>query len=138
MTIERSHLTLGLVYALLGMSLGTVMAASQNHGQQVTHAHLLLVGFLLSVVYAIIHRLWLASPGRAVARIQFGLHHLGVLMMSSGLFIHYGGFLSPGRVEPLLAISPFLVLAGMLLMLVMVVTGRDRAEAGLGRPGAIQ
>lgn len=124
MSIERSHLSLGLVYSVIGISLGTFMAASQNHGQHVTHAHLLLVGFLLSVIYAIVYRLWLSRPRKVFARIQFGLHHLGVVLMTSGLFIYYGGFLAHDRVEPLLAISALLVLTAMLLMLVMVVTSR--------------
>jgi len=120
--LERSHLVLGLTYAALGMGLGIYMAATQDHGQMVTHAHLLLVGFLLSMIYAIIHRLWLSQPNRVLARLQFGAHHLGVVMMVTGLFLLYGGHASHERLEPLLASSSIIVLVSLLLMIVLVLS----------------
>src|SRR5690242_18956779 len=70
MDMSRRYLVWSLCYAAIGMGLGIYMAASHNHGQLVTHAHVLLVGFMLSLVYGIIHRLWLEAPRRAVAMTQ--------------------------------------------------------------------
>lgn len=129
MNLERSYLTIGLIYGALGMVLGIHMAATQDHGQLVTHAHLLLVGFLLSMIYAIIHRLWLHAPNRLVSGIQFGAHHLGVVMMVTGLFLLYGGHVPHERIEPLLASSSIIVLIALLLMIVLVVGSGARAPA---------
>jgi hypothetical protein len=119
-SLDRSYLAIGLTYGALGMGLGIHMAATQNHGQLVTHAHLLLVGFLLSVIYAIIHRLWLDQPQKWLARTQFAAHHIGVVMMVTGLFLLYGGHFPHQRLEPLLASSSIIVLLALLLMLMMV------------------
>ena len=118
--IERAYLLLGLAYGALGMGLGIVMAASHNHGQAVTHAHLLLVGFLLSVIYALIHRLWLPSPSVLLSRIQFGAHHLGVFLMVIGLFLLYGVYVPGERIEPVLSTSSILVLTALVLMMVLL------------------
>ncbi len=117
---DRSFLVLGLGYGVLGMALGIYMAATRDHGQLVTHAHLMLVGFLLSIVYALIHRLWLEAPGRWLPRVQFAAHHLGSVMMVTGLFLLYGGHYSHETLEPLLAGSSIIVLVAMLMITIMV------------------
>jgi hypothetical protein len=119
-TLERAYLLLGLSYGALGMGLGIFMAASHNHGQAVTHAHLLLVGFLLSMIYALIHRLWLPSPSVLLSRIQFGAHHLGVVLMVIGLFLLYGGHVPSERIEPVLSSSSILVLVALVLMMILL------------------
>jgi hypothetical protein len=127
MNLERTYLLSGLGYGALGMSLGIHMAASHDHGQAITHAHLLLVGFLLSVIYALIHRLWLSAPPKVLARIQFAAHHLGVIMMVTGLFLLYGGHVPGDRIEPLLASSSIIVLIALILMIVLLlVPARER------------
>ena len=97
------------------------MASSQNHAQHVTHAHILLVGFVVSFIYAIIHKLWLPNTGRLLAMIQFTLHQLAVLVMSLGLGLLYGAVIPPEKLEPFLASSSMAALAAVVLMIVMVV-----------------
>lgn len=125
-----------LCYAVIGMGLGLFMAASHDHRQLVTHAHVLLVGFVLSLVYGIIHRLWLEAPRRALAMTQFVLHQLAAIVLLSGLFLLYGEKASEDTLAPLLGLGSIGVLAGMLLMIYMVLrpsrvpgTRPDRATA---------
>jgi hypothetical protein len=120
MDFSRRYLVWALCYAAVGMGLGIFMAASHNHGQLVTHAHVLLVGFVLSLIYGIIHRLWLDAPRRAVAATQFVLHQLAAISMFVGLFLLYGGKAPEATLEPLLGFGSIGVLVGMLLMLYMV------------------
>jgi hypothetical protein len=109
------------------MSLGLYMAASQNHGELVTHAHILLVGFVLSLIYGIIHKLWLDKPNLAVANFQFALHQAAAAAVSVGLFLLYGGIVPESTLGPILGIASAGVLLGTLLMLYMVMrVGRDR------------
>lgn len=123
---DRPYLIAGLLYGALGMLLGIYMAASHNHQQLVTHAHLLLAGFLLSVVYAVIHRLWVPAPARTLAGAQFWLHHVGVTAMVGGLFVVYGQYAEATLVEPVLAGSSIAVLLALVLMLVIVVRSAGR------------
>jgi hypothetical protein len=67
------------------MWFGIYMAASHNHAEWVAHAHILLLGFMLSLAEGIIHRLWLDEPNHTVATIQFILHHVGALTLLVGL-----------------------------------------------------
>lgn len=126
---QRTHLTVGLIYGLAGMGLGLWMAATRDHSQLVTHAHLLLVGFLLSMLYAIIHRLWLDNPGRWLPLVQLGLHHLGVLGLVTGLFLLYGGYAGIDRLDPLLALSSIAATLGLFLLLVMTLGSFRHAKA---------
>jgi hypothetical protein len=131
--IDKKYLLWGLCYAALGMVLGIYMAASDNHGQLVTHAHILMVGFVLSFVYGLIHRLWLHQPGRRMASLQFALHQLAAITLTVGLFLLYGGFAAEAKVIPLLGVGAVCVLLGMLLMLYMVIRfGTAAAVAASG------
>jgi len=113
------------------MVLGIYMAASGNHGEMVTHAHILMLGFVLSFVYGLIHRLWLREPGRGVANLQFWLHQVATIVLVVGLFLLYGGFVAEAKVGAILGIGAVCVLIAMLLMLYMVVRfGVTRAVAG--------
>ena len=127
MNLDRRFLVWALGYAALGMALGLYMAASENHGELVTHAHILLVGFVLSLIYGIIHKLWLDKPNRAVANMQFALHQASAAGVSVGLFLLYGGMVSEKVLSPILGIASTGVLLGTLLMLYMVLrTGRSK------------
>lgn len=117
---DRAYLIWALCYAAAGMGLGIYMGLSGNHGQFVTHTHIMLVGFVTSLIYAVIHRLWLPAPARALATIQFILHQAGSLAMFAGLLLIYGHAAGEDRIGPLMGAASLAVILGMLLMLVMV------------------
>lgn len=121
MGFDRKYLVSALGFAVLGMILGIVMAASHDHVQHVTHAHLLLVGFVVSMMYGIIHKLWLPAQTGVIARAQFILHHLGVVGMISGLYMLFANIVPEETLAPVLSASSLAVLVGMLLMLFMVI-----------------
>jgi hypothetical protein len=120
MNLDRKYLVFALAYVAVGMSLGIYMAASQNHGQFVAHAHILLVGFVVSFIYGIIHKLWLNQPNRLVANTQFALHQAASITMFSGLLLLYGGVAPESTLGPILGIASIGVLVGALLMMYMV------------------
>ncbi|MFL6713287.1 MAG: TonB-dependent receptor, partial [Sulfurifustis sp.] len=110
-----------LSYAVVGMGLGIFMAASHNHAEHVTHAHILLVGFVLSLIYGVIHKLWLTPKARRLATTQFVLHHAGAVTLFVGLFMLYGDIVPESQIDPILGIASITVLVGVLLMMYMVV-----------------
>lgn len=126
MNFDRRYLVFALGYAVLGMVLGIYMAASHNHAEFITHAHILLVGFVVSFIYGTIHKLWLVAPGRGIANLQFVLHQASAITMTGGLFLMFANIVPESTLEPILAASSLAVLLGMLLMVYMVIRYRGR------------
>lgn len=120
MKLDRKFLMCALAYAVVGMCVGIYMAASKNHGQFVAHAHILLVGFVVSFIYGLIHKLWIAADKSPVATAQFYLHQLSALVMGVGLLLFYGGLFQE-VLDPILAASAFGVLGSALLMIYLVI-----------------
>lgn len=123
MRFDRKFLVCALSYVLLGMGLGIFMAASHNHAQRITHAHILLVGFVVSLVYAVIHKLWLERPSPTIAKVQFFLHQAGAITMFLGLFLLFGNMVPEAQLDPILAVASITVFVAAVLMLLMVFKG---------------
>lgn len=116
--MDRKFIITAFAYAVLGLALGIYMAASKNHGQFVTHAHIMLIGFVLSFIYGLCHKLWLSSSPSKLATIQFYVHQVGALVVLLGLFLLYGQFVPLETIDPVLAIASITVFAGVVLMMV--------------------
>jgi len=125
-SLDRKYLVWALCFAAVGLGLGIFMAATNNHSELVAHAHILLIGFVVSFIYGIIHKLWLAQPNRAIANFQFVLHQASAITISVGLFLLYGNMVEVSKVDPILGVASFGVLLGMLLMIYMVVKSAPR------------
>ena len=116
MKIERIHLLVGLVWLLAGMALGEHMGRTGDHGQLPTHAHLMLVGGVLSIIWAVLYRVFKLAGG-LLGYIQLGLHQIGTLVMVTALYLLYGEQGDPERLGPILGISAMLVILSVVLML---------------------
>jgi len=114
--MDRKFILTAFGYAIVGLALGIHMAASKNHGQFVTHAHIMLVGFLLSFIYGLCHKLWLDNSTSKLAIIQFYVHQFGSLVLLLGLFLLYGEFVDLEKIDPVLAIASVIVFVGLILM----------------------
>ncbi len=119
MTLDRRFLIWGLGYAVAGMAVGIYMAATKDHVLFVAHAHILLVGFVVSLIYGLIHKLWVSAEDAPMARLQFYLHQLSALVMGIGLLLFYSGILRE-LLDPILAASSIGVLVAALLMILLV------------------
>jgi hypothetical protein len=119
MKFDRKYLLWSLGYAVFGICVGIYMAASKNHGEFVAHAHILLLGFVLSFIYGLIHKLWINAENSAVATWQFYLHQASVLVLSIGLLLFYGGLFQEA-LDPILGVASFGVLASALLMIYLI------------------
>lgn len=130
MNFDKKYLVWALGYLIAGMGVGLYMAASKNHVQLVAHAHILMVGFAVSFIYGIIHRLWLQQPGKRLATIQFVLHQAAAIGMCTGLLLLYGGVLPEPTLAPMLGVASVGVLVAALLMIWLVrQSGRVAATA---------
>lgn len=125
MKIERIHLTLGLVWLLAGMTLGQIMGESGNHGQLPTHAHIMLVGGVLSILWAILYRAFAFKQG-ILAWIQLITHHVGAAGMIYCLFqIYGGGQPNMAALGPMIGVAGLLVMISVLLILIQSFLNRN-------------
>ena len=117
--MDRKFVLTAFGYAIVGLALGIYMAASHNHGQLVTHAHIMLVGFVVSFAYGLCHKLWLGNTTSALAVAQFYVHQAGALALFIGLFLLYGNFVDAAAIDPLLGIASVVVFLGVVMMKVL-------------------
>lgn len=126
--MDRKYVMTALGYAILGLTLGIYMAATNNHGQLVTHAHIMLIGFVVSFIYALLHKLWLDGTQVRLAKIQFYFHQLGSAIIFIGLFLFYGQFVANNILDKILAVASIMVLIGMVLMKILFIKSNRRTE----------
>lgn len=132
MGYDRKFLLWALVFAVFGLCVGIFMAASKNHGLLVAHAHIMLIGFVVTLIYAIVHKLWLVEPVRWMAVTQYIVHVVSAIAVSIGLLLLYGNVYSEAQLDPLLIPGSLGVLVGMLLMTWMVlVSGAATRKTGM-------
>jgi hypothetical protein len=128
MTPIRLHLMLGLAWLVAGMLLGEHMGRTGDHGQMPTHAHIMLVGGVLPVLWALVYRTFSLGQG-IFAWLQTGLHHIGAMIMIVGLYFLYGPMAGDEALGPVLGVSSMLVIAATVLMLVLAARARTSDEA---------
>ncbi len=125
--MDRKYVLTALGYAIAGMLLGIVMAGTRDHNQLVTHAHMMLLGFVVSFIYALCHKLWLGNTTSTLATVQFYLHQIGTFCLAVGLYLLYGNYISIDTIDPFLATASIVVFIGLILMAVLFV--KTPAEA---------
>ena len=125
--MDRKFILTSFGYAIIGLALGIFMAASKDHGHLVTHAHIMLVGFVVSFIYGLCHKLWLNNLDSRLSKAQFYIHQVGTVGIVIGLFLYYGKFVSMETIDPVLALSSIAVLIGMILMKVLFIKSYKNA-----------
>jgi peptidoglycan/LPS O-acetylase OafA/YrhL len=123
--MDRKFIMAALGYAVIGMVLGIYMAASKNHGQFVTHAHIMLLGFVVSFIYGLCHKLWLNNTTSKLAVVQFYIHQAAALILVGGLFMLYGQFMEEDQIGPVLAVAAMTALLGMVLMSILFIKSKN-------------
>lgn len=125
--MDRKFVLTGLGYAIAGLALGIFMAASKNHGQFVTHAHIMLIGFVVSFLYGVCHKLWLNNSTSKLAVAQFYIHQAGTFVLLVGLFLYYGKFVALETIDPVLGAGSVTVFVGLVLMKILFIKSTKTA-----------
>ncbi|MCR9266072.1 MAG: TonB-dependent receptor [Alphaproteobacteria bacterium] len=113
----RINLTLGLLWLLLGMLLGEHMGRTGDHGQMPTHAHIMLLGGVLSISWAVIYKVF-EIPAGLLAWVQTGFHQVSTVVMITGLYMLYGHMAEEAVLGPVLGLSAIGAVVSVLLVLV--------------------
>jgi cbb3-type cytochrome oxidase subunit 1 len=131
---------LGVLGALVGMSLGIYMGSNENFTLAPVHAHINLLTWVSMMLYGLFYRVVPASAKGALPTAHFGLNVLGVLIMAPSLTIlllsqaasaPVLGFTAKSIV-PILAGGELLTVLSMLLFALIVF----RATAGANAASA--
>lgn len=84
--MAKNLLRCAVLYALFGISLGIVMAASHDFANKGLHVHINLVGWVSMAVMAMAYHAFPAMDGSVLAKVQFWLHNLGLPLMAYGIY----------------------------------------------------
>ncbi|MCB1389102.1 MAG: hypothetical protein KDK12_08195 [Rhodobacteraceae bacterium] len=85
MTTPRLFLLFGVLCLLTGMSWGIHMSIQQNFSLAPAHAHLNLIGFVLSTLFGLYYAVTPAAGGSGLARLHLGIHAAAVVIMVPGI-----------------------------------------------------
>jgi heme/copper-type cytochrome/quinol oxidase subunit 1 len=113
-----------LVYAILGMGLGLHMGMSHDHTQMPTHAHIMLVGWVSFAIFGFFYHLFPSAAEGWLAKVHFWLAEASFLILTTGLFLIFGGSASA---DPIAGVGSIGLLASMILFAIIAwptVTGR--------------
>ena len=108
----RNFFTLAVIYAIVGMLLGLSMAMSHDHSQTPTHAHVMVLGWVTSSVFAFFYHLVPAARVSRLAIVHFWLSAISSIVMMASLFVLSGGNPSIG---PVLGVSTIVFIAATVL-----------------------
>jgi cbb3-type cytochrome oxidase subunit 1 len=86
-----------LLWWLLGMTLGFVVAATHNRGLVAAHAHALLAGWASLALCGFGYSLLPRAATSALAPLHFWLHNAGLVLITAGLVLIGLGSYPTGR-----------------------------------------
>ena len=108
----RLFFILAVSYAVAGMVLGIYMAASHDHGEMPTHAHIMVAGWLMSSVFAFFYHLFPEIGAKPMARAHFWVQAVsGIVLVVSLFFLLQGN----ENLEPITALASVGFLIGTLM-----------------------
>jgi hypothetical protein len=76
---------MAVIYALFGMVMGEVMAATGDHGLMPVHAHINLLGWVSLALFGAFYKLWPETAEGSLPGLQFGLFNAGIVIQSIGV-----------------------------------------------------
>lgn len=125
MSVSNNFLRLGVLSALVGMSLGVWMGASENFTLSPVHAHINLLGFASMMLFGLFYRIIPAAAQGWLATVHFILAVLGFLVLAPSL-----AWLLLGHPEiaPVLAVGEIMLVTSMLLFTVVVFRATGRTD----------
>lgn len=123
--ISGTFIRIAVLFGLIGMALGLIMAISGDHTQRPAHAHINLIGWASMMLFGLFYRSHPEAGRSRLAAAHLWSSGIGVVVMNAGLIALYGGH--PGA-EPAAAIGSILVILGMILF--ALVAFRTTGPAG--------
>ena len=115
------------IFLVIGVAMGLHMGISHNHSAMPAHAHINLLGWVTSALFAGYYAL---QPGKAVRRlamVHFIVYMLGMVVMFPALYLKYTGY---PEFEPLLGLGSMIVGVGILIFAYVLFSGDEERVGG--------
>lgn len=130
--MSNTFLRLGVLFALIGVSLGYWMGITHQFVVSPVHAHINLLGWVSMFLYGLFYRAIPEAAQGVMPRVHLGLAAIGLPIMMVGLTFMLTAV--PGLqpyVPPLMMVGPTMVLLGMFVFgfIVFRATGARPAAA---------
>lgn len=117
MSVSNNFLRLGVLSALVGMSLGVWMGANQDFVLRPVHAHINLLGFASMMLFGLFYRAFPAAGRGWLPMAHFALSVLGFLILMPSLTLM---LLQKPLFLPAMIASELMLVGSMLLFVVIV------------------
>lgn len=118
MNVSRNFVLAGTVFLVIGIAFGIHMSASGKHDFAPLHAHLNLLGFVLSMIFALTYRSYDAMGASRLAGWHFWAHIVGSALLLIMLFLLMSGRITEAGMVPVAPVAELAILAGIVLFLV--------------------
>ena len=126
MSVSNNFLRLGVLSALVGMSLGVWMGANQDFVLRPVHAHINLLGFASMMLFGLFYRVFPAAGRGWLPMAHFALSVLGFLILMPSLTLM---LLQKPLFLPAMIASEFMLVGSMLLFVVIVFMATMKKDA---------
>ncbi|GAA0647936.1 hypothetical protein [Brevundimonas lenta] len=126
MSIANNFMRLGVLAALVGMTLGVWMGSSQDFTLRPVHAHINLLGFASMMLFGFFYRAYPAVAKTRLAMAHFVLSVAGFLISMPMLTLI---LLGKPVFMPLLPVSEIMLVGSMLIFVVIVFQATSAKEA---------
>jgi len=112
---------IAMLYMLVGLVMGLVMAISHDLTLISVHSHILLLGWAAMAIAGIVYVVEPRCANRKLAGVHFWGHNIGLpVMMVPLAFVHYGY----EAAEPIVGVGSLIVLASLVVFVVNVFSVR--------------
>jgi len=108
-----------ILFLITGICLGLYMSITHQFEATGAHAHINLLGWVTMAIFGIYYALNPVQAETRIARIQYMVYTIGVLVMAPSLFLMLTG--NPA-LEPVVAISSLVTFSGVLLFAMILFT----------------
>ena len=126
--ISTLYFRTAIVLLITGIVIGIHMSIQGDHSVMGAHAHLNLLGWVTSSLFAIYYAL---HPAKAVGRlpfVQYAVYMIGLAVMIPSLYVMLKG--NPGA-EPLVATGSLITFAGVLMFGWVVFAPAPKVTSGM-------
>ncbi len=101
-SIAKWFFITAIIYGLLGMLLGLAMAIAHDHGEMVTHAHIMVIGWLSFSLFGFYYFEFGNVMSRTLSLLHFWIAQVSLIGLVIGLWLFYYG---RTQYEPIAAVS---------------------------------
>jgi hypothetical protein len=120
-----------VIFAIVGLSWGILMAISDDHAEMPAHAHLNLLGWVSLFLFGVFYKLHPHLDVSRSAQVQVAAWIVSTALLTLGVGLIYAG----NHVgDPIAAIGAILVLIDMIFFAVFVFRPPVEETSGVARP----